>query len=237
MLIEKVHGLQATSMSLNDRFTLLASAAPDRTIRQQPRRRLSTGSVYNQNFNARNRQLIEQIARSLEWQRKRQALRQRIGQAGRLQRFGSESSLPGLRRSNSYGNLSQNFQSVKSRLSWRQSNGNLSRSASYGNLNQNRWRGPMRGFRRRGGGQRALRGRFWGARGGRNSSGRVRRAPRGGAARGRGNGIVRSQTPKPVPSKEELDAQLDQYMAGSKSALDKELEEYMKSAMELDSAV
>ncbi|XP_053615689.1 chromatin target of PRMT1 protein-like isoform X2 [Plodia interpunctella] len=240
MVIEKVHGLQATSMSLNDRFTLLASTtAPERNIRQQPRRRPSNGSVYNQNLTARNRYLIEQIARSLEWQRKRQALRQRIGQnQGRLRRFGSESSLPGLRRSNSHGNLSQNyhnFQNIKNRLNWRQSNGNLSQSASYVNVSGGAWRG----FRRR-----ALRGRFWGGRGGRINTGRVNRVQGRGRrrgqnmrlqkGRGRGRGMVRSQTPKPVPSKEELDAQLDQYMSGSKTALDRELEEYMRSAVELE---
>lgn len=39
---------------------------------------------------------------------------------------------------------------------------------------------------------------------------------------------------KKVPTKEELDAQLDQYMASTKSVLDKELDMYMKNAMEID---
>lgn len=46
-------------------------------------------------------------------------------------------------------------------------------------------------------------------------------------------GISR-QAAKPVPSAEELDLQLDQYMAGSKSALDRELDNYMRTAMETD---
>jgi hypothetical protein len=35
-----------------------------------------------------------------------------------------------------------------------------------------------------------------------------------------------------VPSKEELDLQLDQYMASTKSHLDKELDSYMNQAQE-----
>ncbi|XP_052750921.1 chromatin target of PRMT1 protein-like isoform X2 [Galleria mellonella] len=255
MVIEKVHGLQATSMSLNDRFTMLASVTPNRVPLRQRRRTVS--SYFGQNLNFKNKNLIEQIARRLEQQAKR-----RLGIPGGLRRFGSESSLPGLRRSNSFGNLSQ-AQSIKNRVSWRQSNGNLSRSASFSNLSAGAWRG----FRRRGGPNRALRGRLRGGRqgavrmwrtgrvgvgrvsagrvgagragAGRAGAGRARRQPlrpqagASGRPRGRG-GAVRNQPQKPVPTKEELDAQLDQYMAGSKSALDKELEAYMKNAMDLE---
>ncbi|KAG7309474.1 hypothetical protein JYU34_005442 [Plutella xylostella] len=49
-----------------------------------------------------------------------------------------------------------------------------------------------------------------------------------------GRGINR-QDQRPVPSREELDNQLDEYMASSKSALDRDLDAYMKSAMEMDS--
>ncbi|XP_059045929.1 chromatin target of PRMT1 protein-like isoform X2 [Achroia grisella] len=234
MVIEKVHGLQATTMSLNDRFTLLASVTPNRVPMRQ-RRRPSAASYFaqNQNFNYKNKNFIEQIARRLEQQAKR-AIQQRLGG---LRRFGSESSLPGLRRSNSFGNLSQ--ASIKDRVSWRQSNGNLSRSASFSNLASV---GAWRGLRRRGGPNRMLRGRLRGARQGGGRAwrpGRPRpqplRPPRAnrGRARGRG-GVVRNQVQKPVPTKEELDAQLDQYMAGTKSALDKELDNYMKNAMELE---
>ncbi|XP_063366333.1 chromatin target of PRMT1 protein-like [Cydia amplana] len=253
MVIDQVHGLQATCMSLNERFSLFA-AAPAPARPRTPRRRPSTGGFYSDNM---NRNLIEQIARRLEQQAKRQTLRQRLGfGAGALRRFGSESSLPGLRRSNSFGDLSQ--RGVKSRISWRQSNGNLNRSASFGNLSRGVWRDRgSRGLRRRVG-NRVLRGRLRGGmnfgrlnrigsrplrgRGvGRGGRGARRGGGRGGgagftrgAARGRGRGGISRQTPKPVPTREELDLQLDQYMAGTKSALDKELDSYMKNAMELE---
>ncbi|XP_063622362.1 chromatin target of PRMT1 protein-like [Cydia splendana] len=252
MVIDQVHGLQATCMSLNERFSMFA-AGPAPVRPRTPRRRPSTGGFYSDNM---NRNLIEQIARRLELQAKRQALRQRLGiGAGGLRRFGSESSLAGLRRSNSFGDLSQ--RGVKSRISWRQSNGNLNRSASFGNLSGGAWRGRgLRGLRRRAG-ARGLRGRLRGGmnfgrmnrigsrplRGRGAGLGAGRGARRGGgggggftrgAARGRGRGGISRQTPKPVPTKEELDLQLDQYMAGTKSALDKELESYMKNAMELE---
>ncbi|XP_063538831.1 chromatin target of PRMT1 protein-like [Cydia strobilella] len=278
MVIDQVHGLQATGMSLNERFTMFATApAPARP--RTPRRRPSTGGFYSDNM---NRNLIEQIARRLEQQTKRQTLRQRLGiGAGGLRRFGSESSLAGLRRSNSFGDLSQ--RGIKSRISWRQSNGNLNRSASFGNLSAGVWRGRgrgLRGLRRRVGirvlrgrirggmnlfgrinriGSRPLRGRGVGRGGAAGAQGAGRGARRGagrggggagrggggagrgggrgltrGAARGRGRGGISRQTVKPVPTKEQLDLQLDQYMAGTKSALDKELDSYMKNAMELE---
>lgn len=48
--------------------------------------------------------------------------------------------------------------------------------------------------------------------------------------RGRGN----NQVTKTVPSREELDQQLDQYMANTKSHLDRELDTYMKESNEGD---
>lgn len=72
MVIEKVHGLHATGMSLNDRFSMLASAAPDRVL--QRKRRASVGSLISQNYNYSNR-LIEQVARRLEMQAKRVTIR------------------------------------------------------------------------------------------------------------------------------------------------------------------
>lgn len=260
MVIEKVHGLQATSITLNDRFTILASAAPIARV-MKPRRRPSGLFSLNQNIN--DRVLLDQIANRLG-QAKRQAVRQRLGIPG-LRRFGSESSLVGLQRSNSFSNLSQS--SVKKRVGWRQSNGNLNRSASFSNLSQGVWRG--RGFRRRGGRMGVMRGRIRGrgrvgwqqgavrprgqrvkqrgvpqrGRGGRGAvrgtgigSGRgTGRGTGRGAGRGRGRGgvgVTRQQ--KEVPTKEELDLQLDLYMASTKSALDKELDNYMKNAMELE---
>ncbi|KAG6451344.1 chromatin target of PRMT1 protein [Manduca sexta] len=267
MVIERVHGLRGTGMSLNERFSILASAAPDRVAMRQKHRPI--GAFMNTNLNFRNRNIIEQIAKRLEQQARRQAVKQRLGMgptAG-LRRFGSESSLPGLRRSNSFSSINQD-RSIKQRIGWRQSNGNLSRSASFSNLSGvslgsrgswGSWGGrPLRGFRRRGGGQRALRGRF---RGGRQGVGRITRVPQrvftrgprvqgqqrvaargtargaargGGRGRGRGTGgVPRNQQTKTV-TKEELDAQLEQYMAGSKAALDKELDTYMKNAMDLE---
>lgn len=46
-------------------------------------------------------------------------------------------------------------------------------------------------------------------------------------------GVNRTQQ-KPTVTKEELDRQLDQYMASSKAALDLEIENYMKNAMEME---
>lgn len=59
MVIEKVHGLQATSISLNDRFTILASTAPIGRVIKQRRR---TSGLFAHDRNINNRALIEQIA-------------------------------------------------------------------------------------------------------------------------------------------------------------------------------
>ncbi|CAH2054004.1 unnamed protein product, partial [Iphiclides podalirius] len=240
MVIEKLHGLQATALTLNERFTILSKVVPERNIRARtPQRRANFGSLNLNN----NRNIIEQIARKLQQQVKRQAVKQRLGM---MRRYGSESSLPGLRRSNSFGNLNER-QSIKNRMHWQQSNNNLSRSASFGNLSQGGLRG--RGFRRRGGRPFGLRGKLrtnatfapggrWQFRRtfGRNfgkTVGRTQTLRRQTRGRGRG-GILRNRATKAVPTREELDAQLDQYMASTKSALDKELDAYMKSAMELE---
>ena len=66
-------------------------------------------------------------------------------------------------------------------------------------------------------------GRWWGFRRNRWGQGGVRR--RGGMRyRGRGKGAQRRQPP---PSKEELDKEIDSYMAGTRSVLDKDLDTYM----------
>lgn len=70
MVIDKVHGLQATSISLNDRFTILAATEPHRIpIRQK--RRAAMNNFVSQNVNFRNQALIEQISRKLEQQSRR----------------------------------------------------------------------------------------------------------------------------------------------------------------------
>jgi hypothetical protein len=56
-----------------------------------------------------------------------------------------------------------------------------------------------------------------------------RRNGRMRAGRGRGS---RGRQMQAVPSKEELDLQLDQYMASTKSQLDRELDSYMNQAQE-----
>ncbi|XP_037962471.2 chromatin target of PRMT1 protein isoform X2 [Plutella xylostella] len=273
MVIEKVHGLHSTGISLSDRFSILASApaVPPRARSQRPRtRRHSAGGFLNAigsllaHDGVNNRNLVDQMARRLEMQYRRRELRQRLGNAG-LRRAGSETNMPGLRHANSFSNLSQ--ASFRSHNSWRGSNGNLSRSASFGNLS-GRGRGRLRGLARRGGANQQLRGRFGvrqgritrasvqqqgaarrgGARGrGARGAGRGQGTPRAqgaqgaarargrGGLRGRGRGGVNRQDQRPVPSREELDNQLDEYMASSKSALDRDLDAYMKSAMEMDS--
>ncbi|XP_066992856.1 chromatin target of PRMT1 protein [Anabrus simplex] len=92
--------------------------------------------------------------------------------------------------------------------------GNLSRSA--GNL---RGGSTNRGSS----GQRGRGGTFRQGGRGRRGAGNVRGRGRRGAQRGR----LQSAT---VPSKEELDLQLDQYMANTKSNLDRELDSYMNQA-------
>lgn len=68
MVIEKLYGLQATSISLNDRFTILATAAP--VVRVARQRRRSTGLFsFGQQIN--NGDLIDQIAERLGQQSKR----------------------------------------------------------------------------------------------------------------------------------------------------------------------
>ncbi|CAH2268522.1 chromatin target of PRMT1 protein-like isoform X2 [Pararge aegeria] len=261
MVIEKLHGLQATSISLNDRFTLLATTTPVVHAARVPRQRRRSTGLFSFGQHINNRNIIDQIAQRLGQQSKRDAVRQRLGIPA-LRRFGSESSLPGLWRSNSISNMS--MRSVQARAPWRQSNGNL-RSASFSNLSQGNWRG--RGFRRRGGRMGLMRGRMR-SRGGRqqivgkmrgqsrgqrrtmrgqngqnvqNGRGRGRGQNKRGATPGRGRGVGRgggsggaSNQNKQTVTKEELDLQLDQYMASTKTALDKELDAYMKNAMEME---
>ncbi|XP_014357862.2 chromatin target of PRMT1 protein [Papilio machaon] len=244
MFIEKVYGLHATNISLNDRFTMLAAVIPERLIRtRNPQPRRNIGNILNQNLNFNDGDLIEQIARKIQ-QAKRQAIKQRLRLNIQRQQFNSENNLPGLRRSNSFSSLNQR-QNIKNRVFWQQSNNNLSRSASFNNLSQGNMYGQV--FRRRGGRVGNQRTRL---RGGGMQFGRVmsraankpqirnqvhkqngRRRLHG---RGRG-GVTRNQVnEKKIPTKEELDAQLDQYMASTKSALDKELDVYMKNAMEME---
>ncbi|KAF4518465.1 hypothetical protein B566_EDAN002121 [Ephemera danica] len=80
---------------------------------------------------------------------------------------------------------------------------------------QNR-RGVQQGARR-GAGRRGQRG----GRGGQQQM-------RGGRGRARGRGAVRGgRGRQPVPTRAELDNQLDEYMAGTRAQLDRELDQYM----------
>lgn len=101
----------------------------------------------------------------------------------------------------------------------------------------NRGNGNARGRRalnsKRGGGNVGGRGRGQNRR--RNSrpmaaEGRGRKGIPGRGRRGKGD----ARTPKTLPSKEELDQQLDRYMANTKSHLDRELDTYMKETNEND---
>ncbi|XP_022123043.2 chromatin target of PRMT1 protein [Pieris rapae] len=231
-MIEKVFGINATSVTLNTRFTLLAETIPSRVMK--PRKRLVSHQVPNISYNQRSQKLPQQIAYHLQ-QSSRQRVKQRLG----LRRYRGPSSLPGLRRVNSTGNINQG---VKTRLVWTYADSNL-RWASPFNNSFGMWRGS--GIKLRNAHMRLVRGGGRG-RGGRQQVGRLRvneapqqtraRGARGGRARGqtRGRGRGRGRgatTAKKVPTKEELDTQLEHYMANSQWALDKQLDDYMKDAM------
>lgn len=67
MFIEKVYGLSATNISLNDRFTMLAAIVPERLIRtRNPQARRNIDNILNQNLNFDDEDLIEQIARKIQ---------------------------------------------------------------------------------------------------------------------------------------------------------------------------
>ncbi|CAF4881171.1 unnamed protein product [Pieris macdunnoughi] len=231
-MIEKVFGINATSVTLNTRFTLLAEILPSRVMR--PRKRLVSHPVPNISYNLRSQKLPQQIAYHLQ-QSSRQRVKQRLG----LRRYRSASSLPGLRRANSTGNINQG---VKTRLAWTNADSNLRWAAPFHNTSGMR-RGS--GIRLRNARIRLVRGGVRG-RGGRQQMGQLRvsappqqrraRGARGGRARGqtRGRGRGRGRgatTAKKVPTKEELDTQLEHYMANSQWALDKQLDDYMKDAV------
>jgi hypothetical protein len=69
MVLEKVHGLQATGMSMNDRFTMLAMLGSNRVPMRQ-RQRPNMGN-FNQNLNMKNRILEQLNNRRLDIQAKR----------------------------------------------------------------------------------------------------------------------------------------------------------------------
>ncbi|XP_023343186.1 chromatin target of PRMT1 protein isoform X2 [Eurytemora carolleeae] len=97
------------------------------------------------------------------------------------------------------------------------------RYGGYGGGAYGRFRGGRRPFNNfgRDGRRRFGRGRFGGG-GGNWGRGRGRGRRGGGGGRGRGQG--RKQ---PQPSREELDKELDSYMAGTRGLLDQEMDNYM----------
>ncbi|XP_075222000.1 uncharacterized protein LOC142324844 isoform X2 [Lycorma delicatula] len=99
-------------------------------------------------------------------------------------------------------------------------------------LRQRGQRGGRGGFRGRGGNN------WTGGRGGRGRFDRGRGSIRGRGIGGRrgGRGAGRRRDNVPVPTKEELDNQLDQYMANSRCSLDKDLDSYMKQASTVGTA-
>ncbi|XP_046687021.1 chromatin target of PRMT1 protein-like isoform X2 [Homalodisca vitripennis] len=178
--------------------------------------------------------------------RGRGGLRGRVGQRGltlgrspltRL-RGGRGNRRPGrgnLSRSQSQTNLirSQSIQSLTARRSLNRGGGDgiivrgRGRFQNRNIFNHQEFRrgGRGRGFRTRGGGFNRNQNDFQTRRGG--GFGRFNnRGVRSRGFRGRGGGRGRGGR-APVPTKEELDSQLDQYMAGSRGVLDRELDSYM----------
>ena len=179
--------------------------------------------------------------------RSNSASRQRFGPAGLKRRFGPASTgrqQPGLvgrrKRINSVGpgsrgkgNRRKIFNDIfkdPTRFLF---------SCNFFKILVNRGNGNVRGRQasnlKRGGGNVGGRGRGRGQNRRRNGRpvaavGRGRSTISGRGKRGKGD----VRTPKTLPSKEELDQQLDRYMANTKSHLDRELDTYMKETNEGD---
>lgn len=169
---------------------------------------------------------------------KKKSIHQRLGvrpavptwQESRLYRSASTGSLA---RWGSSGNLSRwSSQGYLSRWS---SNGSLNSTSGYGGYRP-RWGG----YNRRG--RSSWGGGYWGRRqqsenNGFDRGGRWRFGGGGGGGRynrwgrrGRGGGWRGgNQRRQPPPSREELDKELDAYMAGTRGVLDKEMDDYMSA--------
>lgn len=236
-------------MSLNERFTWLRSNH-ENTIRN-----LRENSAVQHQASVKNRRLAQQMERRpavmAALKLKKRSLRQRLGQPmssnvkDRLTLTGSARGGRGNARTRGRGRSGGRGRG--GRLARSQSMQSLNRSNSGGDTFRFR-RGQGRVFRgnsqrrpfRRGGwpglgsprGGRGLRGGRGGGVGNRFTRGRggsFRRNGRMRAGRGRGS---RGRQMQAVPSKEELDLQLDQYMASTKSHLDRELDSYMNQAQD-----
>lgn len=215
-----------TKMTLNERFTTYrAQAQTANTYRKQIQQARQASSA--------NLRLAQQMANRptvlAALRIKKKSLQQRLG---RKQQFANGNIKSRL-------NLGKrlNNQSIRGRLGNMRGRGrNMNRRGGYKSgtsplmkdrLGVSRFRSilqtnPRTGFRNR-------RGNFRG--GNRNSKGgikpQVQRNIRNVRGRGRGRGWWNNKVPGGIPTKQELDNQLDEYMAETKSSLDAQLGQYM----------
>ncbi|XP_046996095.1 chromatin target of PRMT1 protein-like isoform X2 [Schistocerca americana] len=248
MSLKKMVLQKSTTMSLNERFTYL------RRNRENAIRNIRENAVLQHQASVKNRRLVQQMERRpavvAALKLKKRSMRQRLGQrlgntsikdrltlnvSYRGGRMRARSRSRGMSRGRGRGQLSGNRVGQLDNFRYRQpqtqgqGQSSLYRSPSRRPFKRGRGGTPIRGNR---GGRYIQRGGQQG-RGG----GSFRRGGRGGGrggARGRGRGGRgrggRGRQNRPLPSKEELDMQLDQYMANTKSHLDRELESYMNQA-------
>lgn len=236
-------------MSLNERFTWL------RNNHENTIRNLRENSAIHQQASVKNRRLAQQMERRpavmAALKLKKRSLRQRLGQPvtssvkDRLTLAGPTRGGRGNSRAQGRGRGGRGW---VGRLSRSQSMQSLNRSSGGGDTFRLR-RGQGRVFRgnnsrrrsfRRGGrsglgppqGGRSLRGTRGRGVGNRFTRGRGGSFRRSGRMRGGNSRGSRGRQTRNVPSKEELDLQLDQYMASTKSHLDKELDSYMNQAQD-----
>ncbi|KAK7862751.1 hypothetical protein R5R35_002516 [Gryllus longicercus] len=235
MSFKKIVLKSTTVMSLNERFTYLRGNY-DHGIHA-----IRESNALQQQASAKNRRLAQQMERRpavmAALKLKKWSLRQRLGQPV-VSNVKERLTLPaqggshirGRGRGPGRGSLRGRGRSMSLNLGdgtstrFRRGQGRAFQSSS------------RRPFKRGVSTSRGLRGaRF--TRGGNTSqrgtttlrgfSSSFRRGGRSGGVRGRGRrGGARGRQQK-LPSKEELDLQLDQYMANTKSHLDKELDSYM----------
>ncbi|XP_021921057.1 chromatin target of PRMT1 protein-like isoform X3 [Zootermopsis nevadensis] len=246
MSFKKIVLKSTTMMSLNERFTWL------RNNQENSIRNLRENNTLQHQASVKNRRLAQQMERRpavmAALKLKKRSLRQRLGQPtassvkDRLTLTVPARGGRGRARSRGRGRV------WGGRLGRSQSLQSLNRSSNVGDTFRFR-RGQGRVFRgnsqrrpfRRGGrsgvgtsrGGRGVGAGRGGGIGNRFTRGRGGTFRRGGRTRGgRGRGSLRGRQVQTIPSKEELDLQLDQYMASTKSHLDKELDSYMNQAQD-----
>lgn len=236
-------------MSLNERFTWL------RNNHENMIRNLRENNAVQQQASVKNRRLAQQMERRpavmAALKLKKRSLRQRLGQPV-MSSVKDRLTLAGPTRGGRGNSRAQG----RGRIGGRGWGGRLIRSQSMQSVNRSSGggdtfrlrRGQGRIFRgnnsqrrpfRRGGRPglgsprgRGLRGGRGGGVGNRFIRGRGGSFRRSGRTRGGNSRVSRGRQTRNVPSKEELDLQLDQYMASTKSHLDKELDSYMNQAQD-----